>query len=270
VSGLFTSPWRAGRLCLVAVGAALWTAPAAHAEGWESVEVYSGFDFSSGDYGETVSTDILYIPLTVKYETGPWTLRGTTSYVHVRGPANVIGTGDNTAFIGNAGAVGSFSRSGVGDLLLGVTYSLESFWKRSLYVDLTAKVKLPTASARKALGTGKTDFILQADIAKALGRFTPFGTIAYRFIGRPSAYRLHNAWNASAGLQYRLARGFDIGASYDYRQSALPGGVDPKEVFTYVAFGLGKEWSLDVYGVAGLSSGSADAAGGIQISFRPR
>lgn len=269
MAGLSTNAWRAGCLVLVTLVAGFWAVAPAHADDWTSVEVYSGFDFSSGNYGQAVTTDILYLPLTIKYETGPWTFRGTTSYVHVRGPANVIGTGDNTAFIGNA-STAAFSRSGLGDTLLGVTYSLESFWPRAIYIDLTAKVKLPTASTRKALGTGRTDFILQADFAKALGKFTPFGTIAYRFIGRPSAYRLHNAWNASGGLQYRLARGLDIGASYDYRQSALPGGVDPQEIFTYVAVGIGKKWSVDFYGVAGLTDGSPDAAGGIQVTFRPR
>jgi hypothetical protein len=267
------SPDKARRrqVVLAAVlGACLWQAPVASAAGWKSVEVYTGFDYSSGDYGETVSTDILYFPLTVKYATGPWTFRGTTSYIRIHGPANVIGVGENSTFIANLGPTGRFNRSGPGDIILGATYSLPSLWHNSLFVDLTGKVKLPTASVAKALGTGKTDFTGQIDIAKAIGRLTPFATIAYRIIGEPIAYPLHDAWNASAGLQYTLSRRISTGVAFDYRQSASPTGTDPQELFTYVNIGLGDKWSLDLYGVAGLSDGSADAAGGVQITFRPR
>lgn len=258
----------------VLAGAAIFAvlvlrAPSAAAK-WQSIEVYSGFDYSAGDYGETVSTDILYFPLTVKYATGPWTFRGTASYVRVHGPANVIGIGENSTFIGNTGAGARFDRSGPGDSIVGVTYSLPALWHDSLFIDLTGKVKLPTASVAKALGTGKTDFTGQIDIAKAMGRLTPFATIAYRIIGKPNAYPLHDAWNASFGLQYTLSRKISTGVAFDYRQSASPGGIDPQELFTYVNIGLGREWSLDLYGVAGLSNGSPDAAGGMQITFRSR
>jgi hypothetical protein len=240
------------------------------AAGWESVEVYSGFDYSSGNYGETVSTDILYFPLTVKYSTGPWTFRGTTSYIRIHGPANVIGVGDTSSVVANGSTIGRFSRSGPGDIFLGATYSLPSLWHNSLFVDVTGKIKLPTASASRALGTGKVDFTAQLDIAKAMGPFTPFGTIAYRIIGEPKAYPLHDAWNGSLGVQLAVSRKVSTGVAFDYRQSASPAGTDPQELFTYVNVGLGRNWSIDFYGVAGLSDGSPDAAGGIQITFRSR
>ena len=239
----------------------------AHAASWESFKVFSGVDYSTGDYGEATNTDIIYVPLTVKYETGPWTLRATTSYIRIHGPANVIGAGEDGSYVTNI-STGRLSRSGPGDILLGLTYSLDSLWAHGWFVDFTGKVKLPTADDKKNLGTGKTDFTAQLDVAKILGRFTPFATIAYRKIGQPAAYRLRDAWNGSLGLQYRVTDMVSTGASFDYRESASPTGTDPREIFGYVNIGLSEKWSIDLYGVAGLSDGSPDVATGFQLTFR--
>jgi Putative MetA-pathway of phenol degradation len=256
----------------IAAGSAVQalTSRAAHAASWESLKVFTGVDYSSGDYGETTNTDIVYVPLTVKYETGPWTLRATTSYIRIHGPANVIGTGEGGSYVTDVGPGGRLSRSGPGDILLGVTYSLDSLWAHGWFVDLTGKVKLPTADENKGLGTGKTDFTAQLDVAKILGRFTPFATIALRKIGQPAAYRLHDALNGSVGLQYRVSDVVGTGFSFDYRESASPTGTDPRELFGYVNIAVTDNWSVDLYGVAGLSDGSPDAAAGFQLTFRTR
>jgi len=254
-------------LVIVVLAAQTIAMPIAHAGDWESLKIFSGFDYSSGKYGEATDTAIFYVPVSVKYETGPWGFRATTSYIHIHGPANVIG-GEAGGFSTGVPSTGSVSRSGPGDILLGVTYSLESLWRKALFIDFTGKVKVPTASASKGLGTGKTDFTAQVDIAKTWGRFTPFATLAYRFMGTPRAYVLRDAWNASLGLQYTASHVVSTGVSFDYRQSVSPTGTDPRELFGYVAVALGEKWTLDFYGVAGLSDGSPDAGGGIQITFR--
>ena len=245
----------------------LLTTHVAHAAGWESLKVFSGVDYSSGDYGEATKTDIVYVPLTVKYETGPWTLRATTSYIRIHGPANVVGGGDNGSII-TTGTNTRLSRSGPGDILLGLTYSLDSLWAKGWFIDFTGKVKVPTADENKGLGTGKTDFTAQLDLAKILGPITPFATLAYRKIGEPATYRLHDAWNGSIGVQYGISDSVSTGISFDYRESASPTGADPRELFGYVNVGLTEKWSIDLYGVAGLSDGSPDVAAGFQLTFR--
>ena len=245
-------------------------APLAHAEKWEALRTFSGVDYSAGKYGEATSTDIFYVPVSLKYETGPWAFRATTSYIRIHGPANVVGGGENGFIVANFVSAGDVSRSGPGDILLALTYSLDRLWRRGLFIDFTGKVKLPTASTSRGLGTGKTDFTAQLDVAQTWGRFTPFATLAYRFIGNPRAYPLHNAWNASLGLQYTVSHMVSTGASFDYRQSASPTGSDPRELFGYVAVAVTPRWSLEFYGIAGLSDGSPDAGGGVQITFRSR
>ncbi|MGH8770313.1 MAG: hypothetical protein ACREV2_03910, partial [Burkholderiales bacterium] len=48
----------------------------------------TGIDYSSGDYGADVDTDILYVPLTFKYDTERWFYRLTVPYLRIRGPGN--------------------------------------------------------------------------------------------------------------------------------------------------------------------------------------
>src|SRR5258708_1661995 len=41
----------------------------------------TGFDYTSGKYGSADKTEILYVPFTGKYETGPWTFRAVVPYI---------------------------------------------------------------------------------------------------------------------------------------------------------------------------------------------
>ena len=58
-------------LVMAVLAAQAVCAPLAHAETWEALRMFSGFDYSSGKYGEATNTDILYVPVSIKYETGP-------------------------------------------------------------------------------------------------------------------------------------------------------------------------------------------------------
>src|SRR5258705_1572146 len=53
----------------------------------------TGFDYTTGKYGTSEKTEILYVPLSGKYETGPWTFRAVVPYIRITGPGNVVGAG---------------------------------------------------------------------------------------------------------------------------------------------------------------------------------
>ena len=53
----------------------LFAASAARAEDGLSLGV--GADYSSGDYGSEVTTDIFSVPVTAKYATGNWTWKAS-------------------------------------------------------------------------------------------------------------------------------------------------------------------------------------------------
>ena len=86
----------------------------------------TGFDYSSGKYGGSQSTDILYVPFTGRYRLDPWMFRLTVPYISVTGPDTVIP---------GIGAVGRpvapiATRSGLGDVIAAATYSFETRVRR--------------------------------------------------------------------------------------------------------------------------------------------
>ena len=128
------------------------------------VQVATGIDYSTGDYGDVENTDFLAVPVTVKVKRGDFDVRVSLPYLDVTGPSDVI-PGDG----GISGAPDSpvTSRSGIGDLVVAATYSMPI--GNATWFDTTGKVKIPTASTSKALGTGTTDFTLQGEVLHSFG-----------------------------------------------------------------------------------------------------
>ena len=224
----------------------------------------SGFDFSSGSYGAPKNTEILYIPVMLQAAKGPWTLKAAVPWIRVSGPALLL----DGAAEGAPGIRASGAASGVGDINLSATYSLESLYISGIYFDLTARAKAPTASFAKGLGTGAWDGTFQIDAAKAWGDFMPFASFGYRVTGQPKSFPLRDVVFGSLGLQYTWREGITTGVSYDVRRAALRAAAAPQEGTVYVNLRLGENWSLNTYGVAGFSRNSSAAGGGMVATYR--
>lgn len=223
-----------------------------------------GMDYTSGSYGEDEKTDILYMPLSLQAQQGPWTVRAVVPYLHVAGPAIILDGADG----GSVGTRETDSASGMGDLSLSLMYSFEQFYERSLFIDVTARVKVPTASLDAGLGTGEPDAALQLDVAQAIGPFIPFATVGYKWTGVPADFKLRNTVYGSVGLQYSWSDLVATGLSFDYRQSSVPGAPDPQEGLAYLNIRFTDEWSVNIYSVVGFSSNSPDAGGGVAFVYR--
>jgi len=236
------------------------------ADAFWQYRVSSGFDFSSGYYGAPKRTEILYIPVTAQAVKGPWTLKAVIPWVRVSGPALLL----DGAAEGAPGVRASGHASGLGDINLSASYALERFYSSGLYIDLTARVKAPTASFAKGLGTGAWDGAFQADVAKTLGDLMPFASFGYRITGQPRGYALRNVFYGSLGLQYTWGERVAVGASYDIRQAALRNAQAPQEGTAYLNVKVSDDWSVNIYGVAGFSRNSPSAGGGIVATYRWR
>lgn len=259
----------------------------------------SGFDYSRGDYGgDPVDTKISAVPFTVSYKTTNWTFKGSTSWLEIEGDGRVIGGGDGGIVLGNeergnannngrgngnsggnsSGNTGedpvetqpvSSTESGMGDVWLSATYAVPPLPSELGYLDLTGKIKLPTADEEDGLGTGETDYTLQADYFKPLGKFTPYATLAYKIKGDPSGVDLKNVFYTSVGSGYRVSEDANVGLSLDFQQAATTYGDDSLELFGYWTQKLNSQWSATVYAYLGLADGSPDQGLGLQLSFRP-
>jgi len=236
------------------------------ADAFWSYRLSSGFDFSSGTYGAAKHTEILYLPVTLQAAKGPWTLKAVVPWIRVSGPALLLDGGAESV----PGVRTSGAASGIGDINVSATYAVESFYTNGLYIDLTARAKIPTASFAKGLGTGAWDGVFQMDVAKTLGDFMPFGSFGYRVTGQPQGFSLRNVFFASLGLQYTWSPLVTSGVSYDVRQASIRGAQNPEEASLYVNVRLSEDWSVNVYGVAGFSRNSPAGGGGVVFSYRWR
>ncbi|WP_346839964.1 hypothetical protein [Microbulbifer sp. SAOS-129_SWC] len=246
-----------------------------------------GTDISSGDYGDSASTDIVSTPFTVSYSpSDQWTFKASLPWVQIDGPGGVIPGGDGGVVVGNGNGNGrgnngggmgggttttqtsTYSESGVGDLWLSGTYSLEPVAERWFF-DLTGKFKVPTADEDKGLGTGQTDYTLQAEAFTAMGDFTPYVTLARKFKGDLPAQEIKDVWYTSVGSGYRLNDQSSVGMSLDYQQATSDTSDPSTELFGYLNHKFSQQWSGMLYAYLGLADGSPDQGVGFQVSYRP-
>lgn len=157
-------------------------------------------------------------------------------------------------------------RSGLGDV--GVTLGYSFDLAETTYLDTSARVKLPTASTARRLGTGKVDLTLGADLVQDIGDATVYIGGRRKFVGRDAGSTLRDVWGAGAGASYRLVGGTFIGADYDWQQSTTLGRGPSSEVTGWINFGVSRRIRAQVFASTGLSTNSADFAGGLTLSYR--
>lgn len=229
-----------------------------------SLTAITGLDYSSGDYGTGVDTNIFVVPFSLRYRTGQLRFTATLPWLRIRGSSAIVGSGSGGIVI-DPGAPRT-TRSGLGDLTLGVGYRIPEE-QLGFGLDLSARVKLPTASRSRALGTGKVDVTVAAELSKSFGIFTPFANVGYRMPGDPSGFDLHNGWTASGGASMMLGKSALI-ASYDYREATSDLARDSEELFGAFSTPIAERLIFTLYGTGGLSTGAADYGVGSMVSVK--
>jgi hypothetical protein len=229
-----------------------------------------GYHYSIGDYGSSESTAIHYVPLVLTADIERWRLQGTIPYLQISGPAGII-EGPNGPIQTNNG-----KSDGIGDLLLRAAYFVPMQallpapyathpWMP--LVDLIGVVKFPTASRSKGLGTGEFDFGFEGDLTWVLGRFLPFATAGFRYLGSPPDAHLDNVFVGSLGGLYRILDQLSVGLLLDYRSSPSPSTGQRLDLVPYISWIFVPPWSLDGYVSAGLAEGSPDVGVGFQLGY---
>lgn len=238
--------------------------PAAGAAEAGSFSLTTGLDYSSGKYGSSESTDILYIPFTGKYETGPWSFKLTVPYIRITGTGGVVR--DVGAF--RAGGTRRTTESGLGDVVASASYNVyASSGANPMILDVTGKVKFGTADESKGLGTGKDDYSLQADVYKTFDKFTAFGTLGYKVLGDPAGVNLDNVFYGSLGGSYKFTQKTSGGVILDLRQKASPTGAPQRELTAFVSHKIDKTWKAQAYLVHGFADGSPDWGAGAMVAY---
>jgi len=225
----------------------------------------TGLDYSSGKYGSANTTEIWYVPLTTRLETGDWQFKLTVPYVRMKSPSGgvIIGYDANGTPI-RSGVGTPVTESGLGDLIASATYSLVA--RKDLLLDLTAKVKFGTASVSKGLGTGENDLGVVMDAYFPHGKATPFLSAGYRRPGDPPGQNLRNTWQAGIGLAYKVSGQWSTGAMYDWRSAASTAGSPQRDLLLYAVYKPVSNWKMQAYASKGFSDASADYGLGLMVS----
>lgn len=154
----------------------------------------------------------------------------------------------------------------MGDASATLSYTLDL--GQGLYLDVAGKLKIPTASRSKRLGTGKVDFTASADLGKDVGAASFYLSGRRKFAGKPTGSSIRSVWGAGGGASLRVSRGVTLGGDYDWQQSSFAGGQSSSEVTGWAYFRINRTLGLTTYLGMGLNSASARVLGGATLTFR--
>jgi hypothetical protein len=224
----------------------------------------TGLHYSTGTYGGSQSTDILYIPVTGKYEWHSWDFKLTVPYLQITGPGNVIkGVGQTRT----ATTTARTTHSGLGDVVVAATHPIYSDPAARFMANLTGKIKFGTADNTQGLGTGRNDYALQSGMYKATGKLTTFGILGYRVYGSPAGYTLNNVFYGLLGGSYKSSADTSGGIMLNLRQRATAASSPLREVLFFASQKLNNNWKTQGYVLKGFSNASPDWGVGMTVFY---
>ena len=235
----------------------------------------SSVNDSVGDYGTGKDTTLVYIPFTLGVSPLDrlW-LSLTVPYLY-QTTQNLVVTGGGVAI--RKKGTGKFAQpatptteSGLGDVLLKVSYVLLE--EKALIPEIApyVKIKFPTADKDRGLGTGEYDETVGVDVSKRLiGGLFGYGSVAYTFIGSPPGTDLRNSFGWSLGAAYAVIRPLSVFAFLDGATAIARGEDDPLELRVGAELRVMKALKLTGAVTRGLSKGSADwgVSAGLALRF---
>lgn len=224
----------------------------------------------TGDYGAKSNSDIAAVLIGARYSLGDLRLTASLPWMRIDS-AGALFTGiEGTPFVVAPGALSHKTvREGLGDLTLGASYLFPYANPLGIDVELTGRVKLPTASRESGLSTGKTDYTLGGEVSRTFSRFSPFASLTYRNFGDTNQWRLKDGFATSIGTSYLFNKSFIAVVSYEYAQRASAFIRDDHEIVTSASYKLPHcPFRVTGYTAYGLSAGAAAFSGGLSLSVK--
>lgn len=236
-----------------------------------------GADYSTGDYGSDVTTDIFSVPVSATVTSGSWRFRGSLPWIRVSGDPNVLptlGVVDNRNPIGRGrgGLIGdpgegeqieSGTASGIGDLLLEATYTVPT--GTALGLDVGVNAKVATADEDKSLGTGSNDYGVAIDLYRDFDGTMLFGGIGHTRLGTSEFIDVDGINTGNLGIS-QVAGSGRVGAMVEFRSATVSGLDDRRDLIGFYNLPTSGGRQFQVYASRGLSDSSPDWGVGVAIS----
>jgi hypothetical protein len=267
----------------------LWGAGSARAQD-ATVSASVNLRFVSGTFGGSQTTDVVYAPATARVDwrrfefsaSVPFVsvMDGTVlwsggGYIPMQGSMNsapgagvpmsatgmmggMMGTSQPSSPVqGTSGTstLALISASGLGDIILAGGYRVVDR-SDGLQIVVGARVKLPTASSSKGLGTGETDIAATASLRRRLDRGWSYADGGFVRVGDPAGVTLRDAvlWGVGGGRRLS-SRVFLLASAYG-NTATVPEFGASAEIGAGLGIKLSDRASLTVMPLVGVTNAS--------------
>lgn len=228
-----------------------------------------GFEFSSGDYGTDLTTDVVRIPLIVKaYPTERLDFQLEIPYLMQNNSATVNLGGGRVPMSSRRQATATGSRrrsvdiddsqSGLGDIDLTAGWVLLQEGEYRPLVRPLAYAKFPTADEDQGLGTGEFDFGGGLSLAKWFGDWSTYVEGMYLVPGDSAEFEADDYWSYLVSLGYLWNNNFKPGLTLSGATAPSDAAEDALEVQVRLSWWPTEQGSLSTYVSRGLEDGSPD------------
>lgn len=242
------------------------------------LSVSVGKEQTTGTYGLASETEIDTTSVYAEYTIDTWRISLYTPFLSVTGDGSVIpgsnsmgsssgsgsGFGNNTSTSTTTTTIVE-TQSGLGDIMTSLSYAFFPEKDSYMFHSLTGELKLGTASVSKNLGNGENDFALSLYSAYEKYNMQPFLTVGYLLFGDTDFVDFNDVVFVTAGFTYHINPKTSFGLAYDYQQTAIDGTDDSAMIKLNLNRRFTRQWSANVYFLAGLSDAVADSGLGLSL-----
>jgi hypothetical protein len=234
------------RRLLFAIALATAASPALSAQDSEDDGSYrmlvgAGVGRFTGDYGEDEDTTLDVLALNARWYFNRAEMQISVPFLSIDGSADVSFIDGQPVAIGaDAATDDQRQESGLGDVVVRGEYYLRTGTSTSPWVIGLLRVKLPTGSEAKGLGSGATDIETGIGLIQRFGPVNWLADLGYTFVGSTAGLDPRNVLRLGVGASLPFGPD-DRSNSYVYlenRSNRYSGSEDRRSIAVGVSTGL--------------------------------
>lgn len=232
--------------------------------------ISSSISYFSGDYGTDITTNTVYIPVTLTRFFSRAELSVSLPYIYQESGEGVTAFGGFPLRTDDDDTGETRTAEGFGDVVLsGRFYSLYED-VHPINLSLMGEIKFPTADEEDGLTTGEFDETIGIEMSKSLSeRWQAIVDLYYTFIGDPENFEIDDEFNYNLGLSYGFTPYTALTVIYQERTALVDDEDNPRQIVTYVSHQIKESIGLIGGVLFGLTDGSPDVGitGGFNWRF---
>src|SRR5688572_25644006 len=226
-----------------------------------------GAGYDRGGFGTTEISRALYLPFSFRYTATRFDFSVSSSIARLDAPDGVRLIDGVPTRVAPDGV--PLRETGMGDVVLRTRlFLIEDRGAGTSAPSITpfVRLKIPTASAERGLGTGETDFGFGVEVDKTFSSLFVFGDLGYTVVGKIPRMSLRNRALGSIGLGKQLSDDLSVSGMLDWRRSIVEGSPNPTDLIGVLSYRLG-ETTISPNAFLGLTDGSPDFGFAVQMRF---